>query len=183
MAAQDEDCGRCYLRVSLALTIVIISISLALATRGVRCPLGCPPLRLGCDFTISALSLNKDAESFLCGAQPGLKAMSTGDPPWARVGAVCRVWGQADRAEPGASLVPSCLLPGALAPTFPPDSVYLCCAQAQWKAGCRFAYGVRPLSVNHRWTVSGLLALHFQPRALADEGLGPCGPLARGELT
>lgn len=28
--------------------------------------------------------------------------------------------------------------------------------------------------------MSGLLALYFQPRASADEGLGPSGPLARG---
>lgn len=28
--------------------------------------------------------------------------------------------------------------------------------------------------------MSGPLALHFQPQASADEGPGPCGPLARG---
>lgn len=27
--------------------------------------------------------------------------------------------------------------------------------------------------------LSGLLAFHFQPQAPADEGLRPCGPLAR----
>lgn len=35
----------------------------------------------------------------------------------------------------------------------------------------------------HTPKMSMLLTLRFQPQASADEGLGPCGPFARGELT
>lgn len=147
--------------------------------------MGSPLCGLCCDFMISGLRWNKVRLNLSsCGAQPSLKA--TGIGVWELLGA--EQGGKGERAQTGGlrlghhSPLFTCFR-APLAQAFSLDAVSSAVPGLSGGRCADLVGDVRQPCKLHTPKVSRPLALRFQPQASADEGLGPCGPFARGELT